>query len=161
MQKALTCCFSGHRKITKSELPALQQRLERLLEELISKGITNFIAGGAIGFDMLAAETVLKLRQTFPLVKLRLALPCINQDKKWNISDKTRYAALLEQADEVIYTAQEYTAGCMQQRNRYMVDNSSYCVAYLKYPKGGTVYTVNYAIKNGRHICNLANQSIE
>ncbi len=156
MQKALTCCFTGHRNIAKEDLPELQRRLELLLRELAAKGVTNFIAGGAIGFDMLAAETVLQLRQELPYLKLRLAIPCEGQDIKWSEKDKERYSALLEQADEVIYTAQEYTAGCMHLRNRYMVDNSAYCIAYLKYSKGGTLYTVNYAIKNKLHICNLA-----
>lgn len=156
MQQALTCCFTGHRNIPKKEQALLRQRLEQLLRELAAKGITNFIAGGALGFDMLASETVLSLRRELPQIKLRLALPCEGQDAKWSAADKIRYAALLEQADEIVYTAQSYSAGCMHLRNRYMVDNSAYCIAYLKYSKGGTVYTVNYAIKNKRYICNLA-----
>lgn len=157
MQKALTCCFTGHRNIIKADLPRLQVRLEQLLRELAAKGVTNFIAGGALGFDMLAAETVLRLREELPQLRLRLALPCAKQDAKWSETDKKRYSALLEQADDVVYTAQEYSAGCMHLRNRYMVDNSAYCIAYLKYSKGGTLYTVNYAIKNKLYICNLAN----
>jgi len=30
-----------------------------------------------------------------------------------------------------------------------MVDNSSHCIFYMASPRGGTAYTVKYAIKNG------------
>ena len=37
----------------------------------------------------------------------------------------------------------------MFKRNRYLVDNSSYCRYYLPEKSGVTVYTVDYARKNG------------
>ena len=51
-----TCCFTGHRiiKIT----PELVQRLRDTIVDVIRQGVTEFFDGGAIGFDMLAAETV-------------------------------------------------------------------------------------------------------
>lgn len=56
----------------------------------------------------------------------------------------------------MVYTAQQYTKGCMHKRNRHLVDNSSVCVCYLNRESGGTAYTVNYAKKNGLEIINLA-----
>ena len=156
MHQAFTCCFTGHRVIAREELPALSQRLESVLRDLIRKGVTTFLAGGAVGFDTLAAETVLRLKEEFPQTVLILVLPCKGQDENWTQADRARYAALLTRADDILYTAQEYENGCMHKRNRYLVDHSAYCIAYLKYPRGGTLYTVNYAIKKERRICNLA-----
>ncbi|WP_297983767.1 hypothetical protein [uncultured Oscillibacter sp.] len=56
----------------------------------------------------------------------------------------------------VVYTAQQYTRGCMHKRNRYLVDNSGVCVCYLTKERGGTAYTVNYAEKRKLEIINIA-----
>lgn len=60
--RSQTCCFTGHREIDKSVLPVLAQQLEAALRQLIGEGCRCFGAGGALGFDTLAAQTVLRLR---------------------------------------------------------------------------------------------------
>ena len=54
-----TCCFTGHRimKIT----PELKQRLREAIVDVVNQGVTEFYNGGAIGWDMLCAETVIDL----------------------------------------------------------------------------------------------------
>lgn len=47
----------------------------------------------------------------------------------------------------------------MFRRNRYLVDNSSICIAYLTKNKGGTAYTVDYAKKLGVTVINIADQN--
>ena len=43
-----------------------------------------------------------------------------------------------------------YTKGCMLRRNRYMVDRSSLLIAvYDGTPKGGTMNTLAYALRQG------------
>lgn len=74
-----------------------------------------------------------------------MALPCKEQDKNWKKKDKIIYRNILQKADKIIYVSEKYSNKCMLKRNRYMIDNSSYCICYLRYTKGGTVYTVNYA----------------
>lgn len=59
--KEKTCCFTGHRAIPARALPALAEELEQTLRRLIGEGMRYFGAGGALGFDTLAAETVLRL----------------------------------------------------------------------------------------------------
>lgn len=44
----------------------------------------------------------------------------------------------------------------MYMRNRYMVDNSAFCVCYLNRQKGGTMYTALYAMQEGLPLLNLA-----
>jgi len=43
-------------------------------------------------------------------------------------------------------------------RNRYMVDRSAVCLAYLKTSRGGTYNTVTYAEKNGVPVIYLAGE---
>ena len=57
-----TCCFTGHRKIPEEEREQLARRLEATVEELIRAGVRYFVAGGALGFDTLAAQTILNIR---------------------------------------------------------------------------------------------------
>ncbi len=56
----------------------------------------------------------------------------------------------------MIYISKEKKKGCMHARNRYMIDNSSLCIAYMTRQSGGTAYTVKYAQENGKKICNIA-----
>lgn len=152
----VTCCFTGHRNISKYNLEKLKVELENAIEELISYGVVNFEAGGALGFDTIAALTVLKVKEKIPQIKLILVLPCINQADKWNESDVETYEYIKSQSDECFYTSEDYNKGCMLKRNRYMVDHAEYVIsAWDGRKSGGTYATVNYARKLNRKIINL------
>ncbi len=106
--------------------------------------------------DTLAAQTVLELKKDYPHIKLILVLPCRNQTRGWDEKDIAVYEAIKDKADKVVYTSEQYFNGCMQKRNRYLVDNSSLCICYLTKKNGGTAFTVGYALKNGLHIISIA-----
>ena len=129
--------------------------LERVIMALYQKGIRYYGAGGALGFDAIAAQTVIRLRESCPGMKLILVLPCLTQTRGWRPENVTEYERIKAQADKVVYTAQQYTPGCMHKRNRHLVDNSSVCVCYLNRESGGTAYTVRYAKEKGLEIVNL------
>ena len=156
MLRMETACFTGHRIIPPELFPMVRERLKRVLLNCIEKGYRYFGAGGALGFDTVAAETVLELKNQYPHIKLILVLPCHNQTRGWRKSDIAEYERIKSKADKVVYTAGRYYTGCMQKRNRHLVDNSSLCVCYLTGQNGGTAYTVKYAQKRGLKIINLA-----
>ncbi|MBQ3538084.1 MAG: DUF1273 family protein, partial [Clostridia bacterium] len=79
-----TCCFTGHREIPAGEENVIKERLTEVLISLIEEGITDFLAGGAIGFDMLAEEAVLSLKEKYPRIRLHIIVPCRNQPLKWS-----------------------------------------------------------------------------
>ena len=150
-----TVCFTGHRKILPEQAGALARQLRSTLKQLIEDGYIYFGAGGALGFDTLAAKAVLDLRAEHPQIKLILVLPCLSQTKGWSARDIEIYDDIKSKADKVVYTSQEYTRGCMHKRNRHLVDNSGVCVCYLTESSGGTAYTVDYARKNNLTVINL------
>jgi len=154
--KNQTCCFTGHRYIPKEKLPGIVRQLEAVMENLIAQGVIYYGCGGAIGFDLLAGETVLKLKKKYPQIKLIMVLPCAEQDKKWRQPDKDRYRVLLEACDKIVYVQREYDADCMLKRNRHLVDHSGVCVAYLVRQHGGSHYTVNYAQSKQVPVINIA-----
>ncbi len=149
-------CFSGHRKIPPEEIPMVSKRLRDALIECIENGYCFFGAGGALGFDALAAQAVLELKVEYPHIRLILVLPCRDQTRWWKETDITEYERIKSEADKVVYTAEQYYSGCMHKRNRHLVDNSSLCICYLKKHSGGTAYTVHYAEKCGLKIINIA-----
>lgn len=150
-----TCCFTGHRRIDNNDIIQIRQRVENEVILLIKNGYKYFDAGGAIGFDTIAAQTVLHLQKTYPQIELTLVLPCKTQSNSWDAENKRVYNEIITQANNIIYTSPTYFRGCMHKRNRYMVDNSSVCICYLNNSSGGTKYTVNYAEKTGRKIINI------
>ena len=143
--KNQTACFTGHRHIAPNELETVSQSLETVLVELIEKGYRYFGSGGALGFDLLAAQAVLNLKEAYPQIRLILVLPCADQTKFWNKSEIDYFEKVKSQADKVVCLSEKYYSGCMHKRNRHLVDNSSVCISYLRKHSGGTFYTVEYA----------------
>ena len=154
--KEKTCCFTGHRIIRKDHAAHLAEITEQTIRELIARGYCYFGVGGALGFDTLAAKTVLRLKEEFPQVRLVLVIPCRDQAARWRAEDQAVYEAIKAQADKCVCLSERYYNGCMQARNRRLVDESSVCVCYLVDEKSGTGGTVRYAEQSGLEIIRLA-----
>lgn len=155
-EEKLICCFTGHRKIPAEHLRQLPDLLDQTLERLIRRNIVVFRTGGAIGFDTLAALKVLEKKEQYPNIRLHLFLPCRDQDKGWSSINRSVYDEILSCTDEICYIQDRYSRGCMQERNRKLVDGSHCCVAYCTSEKGGSAYTLQYAKKKNLRIINLA-----
>ena len=62
------CCFTGHREIPPEDREPLRAALLSEIQRLYAeKGVTEFYTGGARGFDTMAAEAVLKIREALPV----------------------------------------------------------------------------------------------
>ena len=153
--KEKTCCFTGHRKIPSGQYDLIASRLKCEITELIERGYIYFGTGGAIGFDTMAAQTVLELKEKYSQIRLILVLPCKTQTRGWCSTDVRIYEGIKARCDKLVYTSEEYNSGCMFKRNRHLVDNSSVCICYLTKSKGGTAYTVEYGKKAGIKIINV------
>lgn len=150
------CCFTGHRSIPFAHRPKLRELLFVAVRELYERGCREFLSGGALGFDILAAEVVLNFKKNCPDARLIMVLPCRDQDKMWNNADKIRYKRVLDAADEAVFLCETYCTGCMHLRNKNLVENSRFCIAYYSHRGGGTEYTVKYAREKELEIINLA-----
>ena len=157
-------CFTGHRTIAEDK-ETLSARLYALLERFVTEQkITDFYTGGAVGWDALAALTVLKLRESYPEVKLHLVLPCPfeEQSAKWNEAQKAEYQHILGLADSVDQVSDRYYNDCMKARNARLVELASdYCICYWN-PKdfrSGTGQTVRMAQKKVIEIINMLDMS--
>lgn len=156
-----SCCFTGHRP---KSLPfgyneedvrciKLKKTLAENIEGLIADcGVTHFISGMAMGIDIYAAETVLKLKEKYPFITLECAIPCESQTVKWSDDWCRRYQSILERSDKNTLIQKPYTSYCMMKRNKYMVDSSDFVIAVWNGKKSGTGNTVRYAAGKGKNI---------
>ena len=156
------CCFTGHRRLPEKVLPQIEEKTAHVVEVLIRAGYRWFLAGGALGFDMLAERIVTEKRRDHPEIRLILALPCRDQTGAWlRLPRDERSAALREYqrlkglADGICYVSDFYYEGCMKERNRFMIDRSSFCVAcYDGRMKSGAGQTWRMAVRAGLKIYN-------
>ena len=72
--KRKTCCFTGHRIIPQESIDVVRKRTEIKIRELImQEGVRYFGVGGAVGYDTLVAQILIRLRATsFPDMKVIL-----------------------------------------------------------------------------------------
>ena len=150
-------CFTGHRNVKVTN--ELMVRLKKTLTDLIESGFDTFIAGGALGWDSIAAKAVLNLREVYPHIRLYLVLPCSSEEQtaKWNDSQRAEYQNILNAADKVEFTSDHYYDGCMKVRNARLVELADCCVCYYdNRGRSGTGQTVRMAKNKGIDVINLA-----
>lgn len=128
-----TCTFTGHRP---QHLPFgmnedderctdLKETLKEQIINLIeAEDVTHFITGMALGVDLYAAEIVLDLKACYPNITLESAIPCETQAVKWSMAQREHYYDIAAQCDKETMLQSHYSPGCMDKRNRYMVDRS-------------------------------------
>lgn len=159
-EREKSLCFTGHRP---QKLPygmdedhdmcrRLKARLRTDIEAKIQAGVENFYCGMAWGTDIWCGEIVQDLKAQYPHIRLIACIPHIGQEKGWNEGYIARYHSLLQSADESIVFYDHYVKGCMQKRNRYMVDATAHMIAVFNGSPGGTKSTIEYAKRKGLDI---------
>ena len=128
-----SCVFTGHREL---EEDFSVRQLRSVIEEVVKGGVTDFYNGMAKGFDLTAATVVVKLKKKYPQIRLIACVPCYGQEKYFSEKDKKTYVSILKKADEKIILSPSYYRGCMQVRDRYMVERADVMIAYCKKRKG-------------------------
>ncbi len=140
-----TCALTGHRALPED---FDRNALYDALEERVRSGCDRFLCGMAMGFDLLALECLIALKQQYK-IRLEACIPYAGQERGYPAAERRRYRELLSWCDEknVLYPA--YFRGCFLARDRYMVDRAEELFAYLTQRTGGAAYTVHYAEEKG------------
>ena len=163
-QEQQTCCLTGHRVIPPGEEEKVRTRMRYILLKLIrEKNVRYFGVGGAVGFDMMAAEYLINLRlHKEPQLKIISVLPypAWRETEDWTDVLRHREDNILRLSDKVVYAAQAYEKNVFLLRDRKLVDGSAYCVSYCNRPRTGTAYTVKYALDHGVKVYNASSFSL-
>ena len=160
MEKIRACFFTGHRRLPSARIEEIKEKLSENIERMIVEyDVKDFISGGAIGFDTLAAEAVYEMKNKYPHIRLNLYLPCYGQSKKWNYYQKYRYNIIKSNADDILYvTEKEYTPDCMLRRNLRMIKDAYFCIAFCVMSSSGSGMTIKNATECGARIFNIADE---
>jgi uncharacterized phage-like protein YoqJ len=147
------CAFTGHRPqhlgLCGEDVQLLKRLLYQAIERAYSLGAREFISGMALGTDQWAAEETISLREKHNDIRLHCAIPCSDQFERWRESDRKNYFELIRLADTVTVLSEKYKDGCMQRRDRWMIEKSDRLIAVYTGKKGGTSLTVKMAQKKG------------
>lgn len=156
--KMHSCCFTGYRP---QKCPwgfnekdprciNMKKRVTKKIVEVINRGYDTFYTGMALGFDIICAEIILMLKKKYPHIRLIGALPCEDQDCLWTKEQQKRYRKILKKLDGKRCIYEEYIGPkCMIERNEFMINNSSICIALFDGKVGGTKSTLYFAQRQG------------
>ena len=130
----------------------LSQKISNALQGIINTyKPSGLMSGMALGVDMLWAELAIKNN-----LDLIAAIPCANQESVWPKSSQDRYNAILSYPKCKRHVLNvTFTAGCMQERNIWMVDKCDLLTAVWDGSSGGTGNCVKYAKKVKRQIIRI------
>ena len=164
-QEEQTCCLTGHRIIPPGEEKKIMTRARNILLKLIrEKNVRYFGVGGAVGFDMLAAEFLLGLKvhseHQLKVISV-LPYPAWRETEDWTDELREREERILRACDKVVWVRPEYEKSVFLLRDRKLVDGSAYCVSYCNRPRTGTAYTVRYALDHGVKVFNASSFNVK
>ncbi len=163
MDPRITCCFSGHQpeKMPGHTMagpavpPTLNAALSHAICAAVQDGYHLFVTGMSRGFDLWAAQTVLKLRRQLP-IRLVCAIPFPAMPQAWSNGWRTCYREVLRRADAAYTLSSRYTPDCYYVRNRFMVDHASRLICWFDGTPGGTAFTYRCAKRRGLDFVNLS-----
>ena len=122
-----TCCFSGYRPgkmpfnvYDPAAVRALEILLDRAIDRAVAEGYDSFWSGMALGFDIWAAEAVIRAKKRHN-VRLLCAIPHEHQSDRYPPDWKKRYNVCLVHSDGVHIFAPQYFTGCFAVRNRCLL----------------------------------------
>lgn len=151
-EKNITVAFTGHRHYD----GRADEALYALLEALYGEGYRRFLSGMAWGFDLAAAEQVIRLRQRYADVRLVAVEPFAGFRGLFRGADVGRYDNVKSCADELVCVGEDTGTKGYFARNRYLVGHASHVVAWWNgIKRGGTHYTIRRALREGMSVDNL------
>lgn len=140
--------------LTSPLIKKIKKELQKLIDHYkeINTEPLVLISGMALGIDTLWALLAIENN-----IKLIAAVPCYDQETMWPITSQNKYKVILNQSNVCLHftSQQPYFNGCMQIRNKWMVDNCDVLIAVFDGSYGGTKNCVDYAISQGKTIITI------
>ena len=156
------CAFTGHRPSgfdfryneNDPHCLAVKERIMQETEKHIRNGFCVFYSGMAEGADIWAAEAVMRLKATYPHIRLIAAVPFIGQRDHLHREYIDRYDKIISSCDGVAVISEKFIKSCYRKRNRFMVDKCDALIAIYDESKyrSGSAQTVRYARSVGKDV---------
>ena len=154
MINIFTVAFFGHRYVDNII------RIEDLLEEQIRKLIdeneyVDFLVGRNGDFDQCVSSSVLRVRKKYRDDNSALVLVLPYPTAEY-LSNETYFHDYYTDVEISYVASVAHPKSAIQIRNREMVDRADLVICYIEHEKGGAWQTVEYAMKQGKPVANLA-----
>ena len=104
----------------------IKKAIEKKLRHLLDEGLEWVLISGQLGIEFWAAETVLSLKEEYPVLKLGVFTPFLQQEGRWKEETQEAYRHLLAQADHVdSITKREYDSPAqLRLKNQFLIEKS-------------------------------------
>lgn len=135
------CTFFGHRECYGLDAAAL----ENAILKLIHQGIDTFYVGNQGSFDRLCYHCLKQLRKSYPNIRISVVLAYL----------PTKSADDADLKDAIYPEIEGYPKFAIERRNRWMIDQSDYCICYINHTWGGAYKFVRIAKNKGLQLLNL------
>ena len=149
-----TVAFFGHRYIDNPF--RIEERLDEEIRRLLAeKEYVVFLVGRDGEFDQFASSAVLRVRKRYrdDNSSLILVLPYARAEYLNNEESYHNYYSEVEISYEA---SKAHPKAAIQIRNREMVDRADLILCCIERQQGGAWQTIQYAIKQGKTVINLA-----
>ena len=146
------CALFGHRQIIRNK--DVCQKLEKILDKLIKKGISTFFVGTHGDFDKIALSVCQKKKMEFD-ININLVFTSLSNLNNTNIPTEV---------NSVIFDVEEeYFKQRIILTNKKIIDISDIIIIYYNSNKSvsGVSYALNYALKKNKKIINIYDKNDE
>ena len=149
-----TVAFFGHRYIDNPF--KIEERLEEYIRRFLAEHeYVDFLVGRNGDFDQYASSAVLRIRKQYrdDNSSLVLVLPYATSEY---VNNQENYEDYYSEVEVSYEASKAHPKSAIQLRNREMVDRADLILCCIEREKGGAWQTVQYAIKQGKTVINLA-----
>ena len=152
----ITCTFAGHRDVFQANI---EQKLDKVIADIIASGDSSFrfLVGGMGQFDGMCSAAVRKAKREHKdkQITLELVLPYFSNELNTN---KEFYELSYDNVLIPSELAGVHYKSAITKRNKWMVDESDYLIAFVYRDFGGAYTTLRYAEKKNLQIINVADK---
>lgn len=130
----------------------IKKALHRKLTTFVEDGLEWVIISGQLGVELWAAEVVFEIQVEYPVLKLAVFTPFLEQEENWKEDNREYYEFILSQADHVdSITKRKYESPeQFKLKNQFFIEKSDALLAvYDEEKPGSPKYIVETAKKKG------------
>ncbi len=132
----ISCAFLGHRDCSENLEKYIFDAIEGLIKE---NGVLNFYVGNHGNFDSIVLRVLRRMKKTYPQISYAVVLAYLPR-KKTELDnyycDETLFPEGLESVPPRF---------AISYRNKWMIFNSDYVIAYLEHTFGCTAKFIDFA----------------
>ena len=141
------CTFFGHKEVYGLN----RERLLCTIEELIRQGIDTFYVGNQGQFDGIVYSCLKQLRKSYPHIYVCVVLAYLPTENRPGE----------DLADAMYPEIEGPPRFAIARRNRWMIQESQYCVCFVDHTWGGAYQFAKLAKKQGLKLINIGTADVE